>query len=146
MEVPIELCQSAKVYRKDPIRRYLLLSILIVIYAISIPFCYFTAGEPRKAAMIAAQKLADEKWALESSSLSLDDDNHINTNVTTDNQIGSVIIDIDFNDNGHGQSKFYTQQQNTMGTHNIVDEDEDEFNIDHSKQDNIQDVNSETKR
>eukprot|EP01031_Cornospumella_fuschlensis_P038870 gene38870-47281_t len=31
-------------------------------YAVSIPFCYFTAGDPRKAAMIQAQKIADEKW------------------------------------------------------------------------------------
>jgi hypothetical protein len=68
MEVPIELCQSAKVYKSDPIRRYVLLGLLLMIYAFSIPFCYYTAGEPRKAAMIAAQKLADEKWALESSS------------------------------------------------------------------------------
>ena len=34
-------------------------------YAVVLPFCYLTAGEPRKAAMIAAQKLADEKWANE---------------------------------------------------------------------------------
>lgn len=143
MEVPIELCQSAKVYRKDPIRRYVLLSVLVAIYAISIPFCYFTAGEPRKAAMIAAQKLADEKWALESSSLSIED-TLINTNVTTENNIGSVIIDMDFNDNEQQiddlQAKF-----NQPHVH-IVDEDEDEFNIDHNHQSNEKDINNETKR
>ena len=86
MEVPIELCQSAKVYKSDPIRRYVLLGVLLIIYAFSIPFCYYTAGEPRKAAMIAAQKLADEKWALESSSAAATTDN-INSNNATNGDI-----------------------------------------------------------
>ena len=96
MEVPIELCQSAKVYKSDPIRRNVLLGLLLMIYAFSIPFCYYTAGEPRKAAMIAAQKLADEKWALESSSAAaaantlrattaLLTTDYMNTNDTTNN-------------------------------------------------------------
>lgn len=68
MEVPIELCNSAKVYRKDPIRRSVLAAILVVLYAISIPYCINTAGQPRRDAMVQAQKLSDEKWAMESSS------------------------------------------------------------------------------
>ena len=103
MEVPIELCQSAKVYKSDPIRRYVLLGLLLMIYAFSIPFCYYTAGEPRKAAMIAAQKLADEKWALESSSaaaaantlrattaLLTTDYMNTNNNVTTNNSNATI--------------------------------------------------------
>ena len=39
--------------------------LFLAMYAVVLPFCYLTAGEPRKAAMIAAQKLADEKWANE---------------------------------------------------------------------------------
>src|SRR5687767_5042708 len=71
MEVRIELCTSARVYRKDSTRRIILTSLLVVLYGIAIPFCYNTAGEPRKTAMIHAQKLADEKWALESSSVEI---------------------------------------------------------------------------
>jgi hypothetical protein len=67
MEVPIELCNSAKVFRKDPIRSSIWTAFLVAMYAFSIPYCYNTAGEPRKAAMIHAQKLADEKWASEAS-------------------------------------------------------------------------------
>ena len=107
MEVPIELCQSAKVYKPDPIRRYVLLGSLLAIYAFSIPFCYYTAGEPRKAAMIAAQKLADEKWALESSATALlaSEFNSVNTTVnigdsnssdfTVDVSEGGQLVDID---------------------------------------------------
>lgn len=65
MEVPIELCTTAHVYRSDPVRRAFLVSILIAIYAVSIPYCFYTAGEPRRIAMIQGQKLADEKWARE---------------------------------------------------------------------------------
>ncbi len=35
--------------------------------SITVPFCYYTAGEPRKAAILNAQQLQDEKWAQESS-------------------------------------------------------------------------------
>ena len=66
MEVPIELCNSAKVYRKDPIRRSILTAIIIALYAVAIPYCVTTAGHPRRDAMIQAQKLADENWARES--------------------------------------------------------------------------------
>lgn len=87
MDVRIELCTSAKVYKKDNTRRVILFSVLIALYAIVIPYCYFTAGEPRKAAMIHAQKLADEKWALESSSLDL------NSTVVETNEFIEVIPD-----------------------------------------------------
>eukprot|EP01032_Pedospumella_encystans_P012911 gene12911-14901_t len=69
MEVPIELCNSAKVYRKDPVRRSILGAILLALYAISIPYCINTAGHPRRDAMIQAQKLADEHWARESQTI-----------------------------------------------------------------------------
>lgn len=65
MEVPIELCTSAKVYKRDPVRQMIWISILVALYAFSIPYCYYTAGDPRRAAMLQAQKLADEKWAAE---------------------------------------------------------------------------------
>lgn len=67
MEVPIELCTSAKVYRPDSRRRFFIFSLIVALYAWSLPYCYYTAGEPRKIAMEQAQKLADEKWALETS-------------------------------------------------------------------------------
>jgi cation-transporting ATPase 13A1 len=65
MEIPIEFCVSARAYKAAPTRRIFLASLLIALYAAVIPYCYLTAGEPRKAAMISAQKIADEKWASE---------------------------------------------------------------------------------
>ncbi len=65
MDVPIELCTSAKVYRSDSLRRMLLISLIVALYSVVLPFCYYTAGEPRRTAMIQSQKLADERWALE---------------------------------------------------------------------------------
>eukprot|EP01038_Epipyxis_sp_PR26KG_P009128 gene9128-12312_t len=66
MEVPIEFCQSGKVFKAAPFKRAILLVLLIVLYAIIIPYCYITAGEPRKLAIVQAQKLIDEKWMQES--------------------------------------------------------------------------------
>ena len=66
MEVPIDGCVSAKVYKPAPVKRIILLSVLVAIYAVVLPFCYTTAGDPRRAAVINAQQLADEKWAAES--------------------------------------------------------------------------------
>lgn len=66
MNIPIENCISARPYRAAPERKLIITSILFALYAISIPYCYFTSGEPRRAAMIATQKLADEKWERES--------------------------------------------------------------------------------
>lgn len=43
----------------------LLTALIVLLYAVSIPYCYITSGEPRKIAMIHAQKLADEKWERE---------------------------------------------------------------------------------
>lgn len=107
MEVPIELCQSAKVYKSDPIRRYVLLGLLLMIYAFSIPFCYYTAGEPRKAAMIAAQKLADEKWALESSSAAAATTvRATNTNDTTNDS------NITINDDNNNSSSLHSLKNN----------------------------------
>jgi hypothetical protein len=46
---------------------------MIGLYAVTLPYCYYTAGEPRKAAMIHAQQLADEKWASESEEVATDE-------------------------------------------------------------------------
>lgn len=54
-----------RVFKPSAVRRSGLLVLMLVMYAVVLPFCYFTAGEPRKAAMVAAQRLADEKWAKE---------------------------------------------------------------------------------
>lgn len=43
------------------------MAILVALYAFSIPYCINTAGEPRRIAMVQAQKLADEQWAQEAS-------------------------------------------------------------------------------
>ena len=89
MEVPIELCNSAKVYRKDPIRSSLFAAVLVALYAFSIPYCINTAGEPRRVAMISAQKLADENWAKEASFIDL------STLNSTDNVDITVPIEVD---------------------------------------------------
>jgi cation-transporting ATPase 13A1 len=86
MEVPIELCTSARVYKRDPVRRLLWISALIAMYAFSIPFCYYTAGDPRRAAMLQSQKLADEKWAAEIHILNA-------TDSTNDIQMNQIIYD-----------------------------------------------------
>jgi cation-transporting ATPase 13A1 len=54
-----------RAYRQAPAKKFLLLGFIVALYAVILPYCYRTAGEPRKAAMIHAQQLADEKWALE---------------------------------------------------------------------------------
>jgi hypothetical protein len=81
--IPIEKCVSARyvdlmfsnvyfdkfncrAFKKASERKWLLISILVLLYSISIPYCYITSGEPRRLAMIQAQKIADEKWERES--------------------------------------------------------------------------------
>eukprot|EP00601_Ochromonadales_sp_CCMP2298_P019465 CAMPEP_0173300136 /NCGR_PEP_ID=MMETSP1143-20121109/17062_1 /TAXON_ID=483371 /ORGANISM="non described non described, Strain CCMP2298" /LENGTH=91 /DNA_ID=CAMNT_0014240493 /DNA_START=416 /DNA_END=691 /DNA_ORIENTATION=- len=61
MEVPIDIKEAlpVKVFRPDPLRRSLLAALIVALYAAALPYCYLTAGEPRKAAMLQAQKLAD---------------------------------------------------------------------------------------
>jgi hypothetical protein len=65
MDVPIEDCESARVYKRSNARRAMVWAAVLACYAASIPFCVRTAGEPRAAAMLQAQKLAEEKWANE---------------------------------------------------------------------------------
>ena len=65
MDVPIESCVSAKIYKTSFSKRIFWLSAIVAAYAISLPYAYFTAGEPREAAIVRAQELEDEKWALE---------------------------------------------------------------------------------
>jgi len=63
MDVPIDNGLSARVYRTSASKRIFWLSAILAAYAVSVPFAYFTAGEPREAAIIRAQQLEDEKWA-----------------------------------------------------------------------------------
>lgn len=71
MNVPIENNKGARVYRVAPMRRMVLVSAMVAIYAVVLPYCYMTAGEPRKAAAISAQAKADERWAAEALRLSV---------------------------------------------------------------------------
>ncbi len=66
MNVPIQQCSSATVYQAAPARRIALGLLLAIMYAISLPYCYYTVGEPRKAAIEKAQRLFDERWTEES--------------------------------------------------------------------------------
>jgi hypothetical protein len=67
MNIPIEHCKSAKVFKVAPVRRGVLLAVLLCMYAFTLPFCYNTAGMPRAMAIERAQRLEDEKWASEAS-------------------------------------------------------------------------------
>lgn len=110
MEVPIELCQKAKVYKKDPARRMILLSILVALYAFSIPYSIMTAGDPRRAAMETTQRLADEKWAKESAS------------IVPSAEFNETIIDIDIDEQ--------EVQLNLPNQENDVSQQFDEFESD----------------
>ena len=48
-----------RVYKASAVRKSMIFSVLIALYSVTLPFCYYTAGEPRKAAMIHAQKLGE---------------------------------------------------------------------------------------
>ena len=65
MDVPIESCVSARVYAPSFSKRIFWLSAIVAAYAVSLPYAYFTAGEPREQAIVRAQELEDEKWATE---------------------------------------------------------------------------------
>jgi len=67
MEVTIENCVSAKVYKTSTTRRMFITALFIAAYAVVIPFAYITVGEPRSAAILRAQNLEDEKWNAEMS-------------------------------------------------------------------------------
>ena len=83
-------------YKLAPERRLILTSILVALYAISLPYCYFTSGEPRRIAMINAQRLADEKWEKESLLVLENENNNITTTIdqlitgTTTNTIANT--------------------------------------------------------
>jgi len=60
---PIEGMKTpGRLYQKSGFKRMVLISAIVALYAVVLPFCYRTAGEPRAAAAIAAQEKADEKW------------------------------------------------------------------------------------
>ena len=131
MEIPIELCKSAHVYKQDPIRRGIIIVILVILYAVSVPYCYMTAGEPRRIAMQQAQKLADEKWALESASLAAND------TITNSTDFISTIINLDSEDDSSFGSDVSVSFDGTVllgasvTPEALVDEDiHDEFNDD----------------
>lgn len=86
MDVPIESNKSAHVYKPAPFRRVVLLSIIVAIYAMVVPYCYMTAGEPRKAAALSAQELADKRWAVEAAKLA-GNYTDIDTNASNDTSI-----------------------------------------------------------
>ena len=65
MEVPIESCVSAKIYKFSYTKRVFWVSAIVLAYAISIPYAYYSAGEPREAAIVRAQQIEDEKWSKE---------------------------------------------------------------------------------
>ena len=46
-----------RVYESSSVRRTVIFSVIIALYAVTLPYCYHTAGEPRAAAMLHAQKL-----------------------------------------------------------------------------------------
>jgi cation-transporting ATPase 13A1 len=63
MEVPVEgMEKSGRLYRPSMMKRVFWASLLVALYAIVVPYCYNTAGEPRAAAARAAQEKADAKW------------------------------------------------------------------------------------
>lgn len=68
MEIPIEGCKGAYAFKASSAKKYALLSLLIALYAMVLPYCYYTSGEPRYNAMLNAQRIADERWMKESSS------------------------------------------------------------------------------
>ena len=62
-QVPIMgMTKPGYIYKPSNPRRLFLITLIVALYAIVLPYCYNTAGEPRAAAAIAAQKIADEKW------------------------------------------------------------------------------------
>jgi hypothetical protein len=60
-----------RVYKSSGIRHTLIFSVIVVLYAIALPFCYRTAGEPRAAAMLHAQKLGEDSCLCTHSSSAL---------------------------------------------------------------------------
>lgn len=55
-------CESARVYRTSAARKYGLIAALIAMYALVLPMCYNTAGEPRAAAFVNSFSKYGEKW------------------------------------------------------------------------------------
>ena len=76
-------------YKSSSERRIVWISIIVLLYAISIPYCYLTSGEPRKVAMINAQKLSDEKWEREL----LESHHHVKNNLTISSNVTSNNMD-----------------------------------------------------
>ena len=103
MDVSIEHCKSARVYRPSSSRRIILSSLLVLLYAIVLPYCYNTAGDPRQAAIISAQKLADEKWEQWGNDDAIDSSNSTSINDIVNDDINSNTTSI--NDNSIVASK-----------------------------------------
>jgi hypothetical protein len=73
MDVPIENCVSAKIYKKSPLKKATWFVLIVALYCVTIPYAYFTVGNPREAAILKAQRLEDEKW-MESGTMDSDTD------------------------------------------------------------------------
>lgn len=66
MDIPIEQCKAAYAYKPSKLKKSIYICVFLSIYAVVLPYCYYTAGDPRYHAMLNAQKIADEKWLKES--------------------------------------------------------------------------------
>jgi hypothetical protein len=64
------------------VKRVFFTSIVVLLYALVVPYSYLTAGDPRKAAILNAQSLADEKWAREATFLHNDNSSAAELNNT----------------------------------------------------------------
>lgn len=122
MDIPIELCVSAKAYRPASTKRLFFVSLVVVLYAIVIPYCYLTAGEPRRLAIISAQQLADKKWA-SFSGLDFDEDNSTTTDdesssasLPSSSKVASTVVpDAPLNSNGDDFSEEAIGDYSTLG-------------------------------
>jgi hypothetical protein len=87
-----------------------------------LPYCYYTAGEPRAAAMINAQHIFDDKWATEAAESSLNI-----TDIDIDNMENNTSLEAGFfNSNGIDMNNVEEFDENF---NSINDVDEDTINI-----------------
>ena len=106
MEIPIEgMKVSGRTYVASSARRTLIVSIFVALYAIVLPYCYQTAGEPRAAAAISAQKIADDKW-----------EQYSNGNFTADAE-----LDIDFIALAKGERRGKDEKKMSTNVGNLED-------------------------
>jgi cation-transporting ATPase 13A1 len=88
MEVPVEGMKRGRVYHSSGTKQIFFISIIILLYSIVLPYCYQTAGEPRRLAAISAQEKFDAKWEAYGNATAL--------NSTSDGQ--GIGLDLGLND------------------------------------------------